>query len=362
MERTGMVVKVLGDSCILLTSEGEYKKIPLPVGDKIRIGQIIKHQEIKRSFFYLRYFAAAASILLVILLGQFYLGRAQPAVAFVTIDINPSIELAVLADGTVASARGLNSDGTMILEKIQVQGINVHEAVKLIVDQAVTDQFLVPHEDENNIVLVTLTASGAEELVFDVESIYESVKKPVEAKALKTEVIVEPVETAVRQEAEKAGISAGRYLVLQKTAQKGVVFDVGEMKSINLGRLEKEKQISINELLRESNDKKNKDTKNNRELKATSKKVYFGGNQQNYIEREKERKAGSYYPDREKTGNNNNRWTAPGQNKKNDNARKDNEKKDNEKKDGKNNDERKETNWNRWDRNGSFNWIRDYRN
>jgi len=317
MEKPGMVVKIIGDSCILLTNEGEYKKVPLPVNGVTRVGQIIAYVEKKKSFPYLnlKYFAMAASLLLIVLIGQIYLGRTQPAAAaFVTIDINPSIELAVLADRRVASARGLNSDGVMILEEVKVKGLDLHEAVKLIVAQAVADQFLAAEEE--NIILVTLTTNNDGESVVDLESIYESVKSPVELNGLETEVIIEPVDTAVREEAEKAGISTGRYLLLQKTAKKGVAVNAGEISAMNLGKLEKDKKISIIELLSDDNDNESPDDKN-REVKEAARKGIYK-KQQNSKENNSDKKT-DYSTGREKTNGDNDKTTIPRRNDKKEN-------------------------------------------
>jgi len=250
MKKTGMVVKITGNSCILLTSDGEYKKVSLPENSVTRLGQIITDEERKKRFPYLRHFMVAASLLLLVLTGQLYLGRSKPASAFMTIDINPSIELAIQADKRIASARGLNSDGATILNEVKVTGLDLHEAAKLIVDQAIKDQFLLAND--NNIILVTLTTDDIENFTDELESIYESINSPVQSNGLDTEVIIEPVENTVRQEAEKAGISTGRYLLLQKSAAKGVPVNVDEISVKSLRELEKDKKISISEILSDS--------------------------------------------------------------------------------------------------------------
>ncbi|OPY57286.1 MAG: Anti-sigma-I factor RsgI [Pelotomaculum sp. PtaU1.Bin035] len=305
MKTTGMVVKTIGNSCILLTNEGEYKKVPLPVDGEIRVGQIIVQEGRKKRFTFLRYFTVAACLLLIILTGQLYLGRTQPAAAFVTIDINPSIELAVLSDKKVASARGLNSDGVAILEEVKVKGLDLHEAVELIVAQAVADQFLNIKED--NVILVTLTTDNNGKPVVDLESIYESIKSPVELNGLDTEVIIEPVETAVRQEAEKAGISTGRYLLLQKTAKRGIDVCAGEINAMSLEKFEKDKKISVAELLSENGGDDSSGDKDKEVEKAVKKGIYK--KQHNSKENDDNKKAG-YYTGIERTDTDNGKMAA----------------------------------------------------
>ncbi|MDD4169272.1 MAG: anti-sigma factor domain-containing protein [Desulfotomaculaceae bacterium] len=269
MKTSGMIVKITGNSCILLTSEGEYKKAPLPAG--CRLGQIIELND-KNRFLYLRWLAVAASILTIVLGGQLWMGQMQPAAAYLTIDINPSVELAVAADQRVISARGLNSEGVSILQEVKVEQLHLHEAVELIVAQAINDQFLVGNGE--NIILVTLTTDLNKEPVADVDVIYESVKNQLELNRVDTKVIIEPVASSIRQEAEKNGISTGRYILLQNTNKKGMDISANEINSLNLGKLEKENKVSIVELIKENNSVEAADNKGNKEKGPINKGVY----------------------------------------------------------------------------------------
>jgi hypothetical protein len=109
-----MVVKIKRKSCIVLTAEGEYREVPLPAGDVPRLGQAIK-LEGRKKLPYLKQLMAVASLFIVLMAGMLYLGKTPPAAAYLTIDINPSIELAVSTAGKVISARAMDSEGEKIL-------------------------------------------------------------------------------------------------------------------------------------------------------------------------------------------------------------------------------------------------------
>ena len=66
-------------------------------------------------------------------------GEQKPAVSFVQIDINPSIELTVSEDGKVVSVYGANDDGKILLyeEELNLIGKKYEDAVKRITDLAV---------------------------------------------------------------------------------------------------------------------------------------------------------------------------------------------------------------------------------
>jgi hypothetical protein len=189
----------------------------------------------------------AASLLIFILAGQFYLGQTPPAAAYLTIDINPSIELGVSADRKVVSARSLNSDGERILAEVKIKKRDLQEAVEMIVAQAVADQYLT--DKDSNIILATLTVDSGTGPVVDLESVYSAIRTPVDSSGVDAEVIIEPVSAEMRQEAANSGISTGRYLLLQRSNKKGVPVSVSEIASTSLGKLEKEKKVSFIDLM-----------------------------------------------------------------------------------------------------------------
>jgi len=249
MEERGIVTKIKEKSCIVITPDGEFKKVPLPGSGLTAIGQEITFRE-KRGIPYLRHFMVAASMLLVfIFAGRFYSGQAPEASAYMTIDINPSIELAVASDGKVVSGSGLNSDGIIIMSKIKVKGCALPEAVELIIRQAIADHFLSNEQD--NVVLATITFDNGEAAAIDLESVYGAIRKSMDTGGLDAEVIIKPVQSEVRQEAIKSGVSTGRFLVQQKSAEKSIQFSAGELGTMNLGEMEREKKVSLIHLLKD---------------------------------------------------------------------------------------------------------------
>lgn len=269
MEEHGLVIKIKGKSCVVLTPEGEYRKVPLPKDGAVKVGQEIRLGR-KKSFPYLRHFMVAASLLIFILAGQLYLGQTPPAAAYLTIDINPSVELAISVDRKVVSARSLNSDGERVLAEVRIKGRDLREAVELIVAQAVADQYL--REKDDNIILATLTVDGDSEPVVDLDSVYAAIKSPVESGGVDAEVIIEPVQPEMRQEAARSGISTGRYLLLQKSGKKGVPVSVSEISTMSLGKLEKEKKVSFIDLVDEDEDD---DRKEINEGKVVKRGIYI---------------------------------------------------------------------------------------
>lgn len=258
METRGIIVKLKGKSCIVLTPCGEYREVPLPKTGSPAVGREIFLVR-KKLPSYLRNFMVAASLLVFIMAGQFLLGQTPPAAAYLTIDINPSVELAVASNGRVVSSRGLNSDGDIVLGKVKVDGRDLYEAVELIVAQAVTDQYL--GKDDENVILTTLTFEDNVTVAIEMDSVCQAIKNPLNSSGVDAEIIVEPVGPEMRREAKVNGISTGRYLIMQKSEERGEPVSVKSIGSVNLGSLEKEKKVTIIELVDEDDKDKEKDKK-----------------------------------------------------------------------------------------------------
>jgi len=81
-----------------------------------------------------KFFIAAASFLVIIIGGSsaayaYY----QTPVAYLSLDINPSVELGVNAFGKVVTAEGCNEDGQAILADTDVTGSTVEDAVQCLI-------------------------------------------------------------------------------------------------------------------------------------------------------------------------------------------------------------------------------------
>lgn len=243
VEESGMVVKIERRSCIAVTPAGEFIEVPLPKGGDIRIGQEISLAGRRKRMSYLRYFMVAASFLLIFLTSQFYIGRTSQAVAYLTMDINPSIELAVSDKGKVVSCSALNSDGEKILSQVTVKGYDLEQAVGIIVTQAIIDKYLTA--DDSNVILTTLTVNEDSDPVVDLEHVYNAIKTSMDSGGVVSEVVIEAVEPEMRQEAVESGISTGRLLLQKKAVEKSLPLSVSEIGTIRFDKIEKEKKVSI---------------------------------------------------------------------------------------------------------------------
>ena len=77
------------------------------------------------------------------------------AESFVSLDVNPSIELTLDENDKVISARGTNEDGQVLLVDVNLKGLTVEKAVEKITDLAVEFGYL---DEENKVVGTSVSA------------------------------------------------------------------------------------------------------------------------------------------------------------------------------------------------------------
>lgn len=156
----GIVVEVAArDHVIVMTSQGEFLRVPF--SKPVCVGQEIQYT-IKRPPFYFKWTVAAVLLLaLVGSAGQIadIPGGTTPAF-FVTLDINPSIELALNSGQRVVHAEGLNEEGRDLISKIDLVGATFKQAVESIEIQAESEGYLEPGKNE---IVVTISQPGIDE-------------------------------------------------------------------------------------------------------------------------------------------------------------------------------------------------------
>lgn len=98
--------------------------------------------------------------------------------AYVSLDINPSVELVLDENGLVAGVRGVNEDGLVLLyNESGIKGETVDNAVKKIVDISIEEGYLT---EDNHVVNVTVSAKGNEKYV---KKLTENVNASINASA-----------------------------------------------------------------------------------------------------------------------------------------------------------------------------------
>jgi len=248
-------MEVNNRSCIILTGDGQFLEVTKPRGGAV-VGQeiVLGRSNINR---FKAAYLAVASLMVAVLAWWVFNATSPRAMAYVALDINPSIELAIAVDDEIISARGVNADGRKLLQRVAVVHEPLAKGVQKIITGCVEYNYLNPSHE--NLVLATVTdvkrnKAGTDEVgnkeikeVYD--CVYTSINKSIDESGLGAELIVADTDIDTMEKARENGVTPGRYLLQKEARKKGVQITNQELKEEHIRELEVKKNFRTKELI-----------------------------------------------------------------------------------------------------------------
>lgn len=217
----GIVVEKQNGHAVVLNKNGSFVKVK----DKAEYAIGAEYDFRNNLFINKKLASMAAAIALVLGVSPVAYGYVTPT-DYVTIDINPSVELVTNRFNKVIRINPLNEDGSKLVDRIKLNNKNIDEAVNLLIKSANEEGYLT--QELENQVLVTVCSKN-EEKSKEMETKLEAVVKNElkEEKAESTSVTTQSVDMESHEQAEKLGISSGKMNLIQKLeeVQPGVNYE-----------------------------------------------------------------------------------------------------------------------------------------
>jgi len=272
--KRGLVVGVDLKKIVILTPSGEFLAVKLAKGESIpKIGEeyILQSQgafNVKNNLF-LKYAALVAILLVMVLLpfskdytvvpSHISLSQLDPYFqldSYLVIDINPSVELGLDKNQYVRTAKALNQDGEQVLQNADVLGKPLKTVVKQIIDTSVELGYLKQEAESQNIIF-TYVQSKADtgEIAGEVISekvIVEEVNSSLAEKSIRANVETIVTSTNTRQEADKLGLSTGKYIVYREAIANGLAITPEELRAESLEKAITKSGGNLKQLLKQA--------------------------------------------------------------------------------------------------------------
>ncbi|AFU13997.1 Membrane associated protein [Bacillus thuringiensis MC28] len=216
----GIVMDIKKHSVVVLTPNGEFITCKRK-GDSCMIGEEISfdEQEQKASHFSIPSFLKPASILVACFLFAvlfFYNQPEEKVFAYVSVDINPSLEVSVTKDFRVIDLQACNDDGRRILKELkQWENKQLQEVIRTIIKQSQEDKYLT---NDKQVMLTAVAKDKA--LEPRLEKAMKELKKEYELKHITVEYQSSTMQ--VRENARKAGIGTGVYIKQENEKNKSL--------------------------------------------------------------------------------------------------------------------------------------------
>lgn len=297
----GVVMEVSGTSIIVMTPSGSFERIPAK-NRSCEVGEEIVYAArpagIRQpAFAAVSVFVAAVVFCMMLFTGIPAAFADKSVVAYVSIDINPSLELGLDKREKVRELRGLNAKGQEVVQNVSYKGKSLDEVADKLLQKA--EEMELFKAGEGDIIIASTQVKETSDLTD--EAITEHLKQQVLTHVVmkhpdtadKFEVAAFTVPAEVRETAQENGLSLGKYSVYLNAKSVGHDVKVEDLQEQSIHNLAKEaggmtklvdaaklKKDSIEELLKEEKngsldkkvqEKKLEDAKKNSTSKPSNK-------------------------------------------------------------------------------------------
>lgn len=233
-ETKGIILEINNDKGIILTSSGEFKEIPVS-NSQFDIGMEITYDERKKGSTAKYLFSvAAAAVLVLIFFTTLNFLQPQNVVAYVTLDINPSLEIALNKENKVISVNPLNDDGKNLIQNLNLVDKGINETIEIITNEAISQEYISSANEENAVVITVISPKGKKsnyDNIVKSEEIADKVKEVTAKQGIVVEAEGLELKHEIRIAANEMELSPAKYLLLLEAWEQGIDIDLEEIKT-----------------------------------------------------------------------------------------------------------------------------------
>ncbi len=170
-------------------------------------------------------FFAVSSVAACAILGVSGYAYYNMPVNYISLDINPSVELGINAFNTIVSTEGYNDDGNLLLKEKKLTNLSLEKAIGELVQEAAKKGFIA---DDGSTVIAVTAESNNEKTAAKLQSTSsEGVNLALATKNLAAIVYADCSSLELRTKAKEMGISPGKYKLIEilQTLEPGITAD-----------------------------------------------------------------------------------------------------------------------------------------
>ncbi|MFC7370911.1 hypothetical protein ACFQPF_04420 [Fictibacillus iocasae] len=241
--KTGIVMEISKGKAVLLTKEGTFVTYRIPKGKNPKLGHEYAFDFFRDPYRYQFLFPSfsislAAVLTFILYHGSMPLSRAETVAAYISFDVNPSLEAAVDQDLRILSVTALNTDAEEAVKRIgDVKGYTLSQFAEELMMDFEREGYLAPNRELMITAAKTKDASSAanEKIERSVKAIAEKTK---ERHHLAVSFASAPIKT--RNEAKKKGITAGKFTLYLHAKKKNHKITVRQAEKMTVTQLKTE--------------------------------------------------------------------------------------------------------------------------
>lgn len=254
----GIIAEIRGNHMIVIAKNGDFnrcKKLPnCDIGDEINI------PERNMTSIYKNLSAVAASFLILIMLSSGVYAYYTPY-SYVSVDINPSLELYVNRFDKVIGVHAFNEEAVQIIEASNgMKNKNVDAALEQILNKAEEAGYL-DKDGENNVMIVVSSKNAKEEAAL-IDKMGKTSSAVLSNISSNYEVILEKTKVESYKKAKEQNISPGKVMLANRFKEAKPELNEEEIKHMPLKQ-------AIKQIEKEEDKDKDKDKDKEKEVEPS---------------------------------------------------------------------------------------------
>lgn len=207
-------------------------------GNMMTMNKIIRRKETGRKSF-LKPLCAAAAALVLVAGGGFAMGHynlVNGIETVVTMDVNPSVALNANRAASVVGAEALNQDGAKVLEGLDLKGMKLEDAAKMVAESMVEEGYL---NELANSVLVSVKNEDPEKSAALEKLLVEGIGAALQDESINGAIISlrEDMNKELAGLSKKLSVSEGKASLIKNIMEKAPDLSEEELSKLNINDL-----------------------------------------------------------------------------------------------------------------------------
>ena len=290
MKTKAIVSKIKEDegTMIVLTTDRQFLRMPLPGGNLPLLGQTIEiefpleknkvvslfnKKKISAMNQWNKKWVSIAAVFMLVFLSMFYgqFGVTKAAAAYVNLDKKPSVQLKIDKKGFVQEVVGLNTEGKRLADSISINEKDVYSATQTIIREANRLGYLT--SNQNVLVMASVVQlTKAENPLINEQLLRQMIDQELASKQMSGYIVMNQATKEQWKQANDSGYTMNEYMVLEHAKEHGIELQQEQLtKEHHLTEYVSNSKVPVeqlfpnnsyrvnwqNENMREENDQKN---------------------------------------------------------------------------------------------------------
>jgi hypothetical protein len=178
--------------------------------------------------------------------GYKYWLKKEAGISFVTISINPEVELAVNDQDEVTEVISINEDADVITSDLDLVGLDADEASEKIIDAAIDTGYIDEYETDNTIVVTTASDDESVRKTLE-ERIMTNLNNHLESKKVYAILVAKELGDDLKEEAQTYNVSNGKMLLIEEAVTLNPDLSKEDLAALSIQDIQKEIKSYVKE-------------------------------------------------------------------------------------------------------------------